>query len=101
MRKIGMVIACPPEMELADYCKMLKDIGFESCFVADDSNACAAALDAGLEIDNMHLPYDGPVMLEVSKCPGQVTGFDGYDFLTLREYYEKAYEAAKKIRDSL
>lgn len=59
MRKIGVCLSFPEGADKVEYTKMIRNIGFESCFTDDSAECVEAALSAGLEIDNIHAPFDG------------------------------------------
>ncbi|MBQ7095414.1 MAG: sugar phosphate isomerase/epimerase [Clostridia bacterium] len=44
-------------------------------------------------------PYNGPVILECYNHPGSITNYFGYDHLSDEAFYERAYDAAARIRD--
>ena len=46
-------------------------------------------------------PYKGGIMLEIFKGPAEKTQYYGYEDLSVREYYERAFEAGKKFRKSV
>ena len=43
-------------------------------------------------------PYQGPIMLEVFRRPFDVTGYAGYEGIKPEEYYQRAAQAAERIR---
>ena len=49
----------PEEMEKNEYAKMIKEIGFDTGFTGDSAENVEITLAAGLEIDNIHAPFDG------------------------------------------
>ncbi len=44
-------------------------------------------------------PYEGPIMLEIFRRPESATGYAGYENLSSEAYYQRAAEAARKIRE--
>ena len=46
-------------------------------------------------------PYKGGIMLEVFKSPAEKTAYEGYEDLSVEQYYQRAFEAGKKFREEV
>ncbi|MBQ7090000.1 MAG: TIM barrel protein [Clostridia bacterium] len=64
MRKIGVNIGVYPPDELKERVQIIKNAGFEAAFLSfntieETAERCRIVREAGLEVDNLHSPFDG------------------------------------------
>ncbi len=64
MRKLGVNIDALAPEELKEHVQIIKNVGFEAVFLSFDTveatvERCKLVREAGLEVDNLHAPFNG------------------------------------------